>query len=438
MTQDIKMKYAAAGLGMILFLGGGVWLIRSEGRRTRESLREAAREAGSEIRQGLVEGAGRAVEKAGELPGQVIRDVKKELPDGTAQDVAQAVKDVSRMPGGIVGGIKDVLVGKPQERPAEAPVGKRPADRPPAPPSTSPAGTQPSHDKPAATSQEVPGPAKQASPATPPADAKPSARPDAESKPATKRREPADPIATLFDLGHKVAKSVDEVGQEVLGLSLEEELKLGPEVHQLVAQQQKTLSPPTVVQRLQRLARPILELRSRKNMTYRLLVVDSPDVNAFAHVGGYVYVTQGMLKFAANDAELQFVLAHEIAHVDLKHVTKRMTYAARASAAGGAAAGTLVQMAYMVIALGYSEDEEFEADAWALRAMLKTGRGRSESLGGLRHLQGYLREKEREPKRAAPQNAAEQALQQIEDHFRSHPPTEERVKRLETLEMDGD
>jgi Zn-dependent protease with chaperone function len=53
-------------------------------------------------------------------------------------------------------------------------------------------------------------------------------------------------------------------------------------------------------------------------------------------------------------------------------------------------------------------------------------------------LQGYLREKEREPKRAAPQNAAEQALQQIEDHFRSHPPTEERVKRLETLEMDGD
>jgi Zn-dependent protease with chaperone function len=434
MTQDIKMKYAAAGLGMILFLGGGVWLIRSEGRRTRESLREAAREAGSEIRQGLVEGAGRAVEKAGELPGQVIRDVKKELPDGTAQDVAQAVKDVSRMPGEIVGGIKDVLVGKPQERPAEAPVGKRPADRPPAPPSTSPAGTQPSHDKP----QEVPGPAKQASPATPPADAKPSARPDAESKPATKRREPADPIATLFDLGHKVAKSVDEVGQEVLGLSLEEELKLGPEVHQLVAQQQKTLSPPTVVQRLQRLARPILELRSRKNMTYRLLVVDSPDVNAFAHVGGYVYVTQGMLKFAANDAELQFVLAHEIAHVDLKHVTKRMTYAARASAAGGAAAGTLVQMAYMVIALGYSEDEEFEADAWALRAMLKTGRGRSESLGGLRHLQGYLREKEREPKRAAPQNAAEQTLQQIEDHFRSHPPTEERVKRLEALEMDGD
>jgi predicted Zn-dependent protease len=257
------------------------------------------------------------------------------------------------------------------------------------------------------------------------------------SKPLEKKQEPGDAIGQLFDLGHKLAKSADEVGQEVLGLSLEEEQQLGSDVHRLICQDQRVVAPPPVVQRLQKLTQPILELRSRKGLTYRFLVLGSPEVNAFAHVGGYVYVTQGMLGFVKTDAELQFILAHEIAHNDLRHVARQMTYAARASEVGGDAVGSVAQMAYMAIALGYSEDKEFEADAWAMRAMLKTGHGRAESLAAIRHLLAYVHEQKLETKRAAPRNAAERTWQQIEDHFNSHPPTEERARRLETLDADG-
>ena len=46
-------------------------------------------------------------------------------------------------------------------------------------------------------------------------------------------------------------------------------------------------------------------------------------------MGGYIYVHKGLLDLTATDAELQFVLAHEIAHVDLNHCTRQLTYEAR-------------------------------------------------------------------------------------------------------------
>ena len=177
----------------------------------------------------------------------------------------------------------------------------------------------------------------------PPVNRKPLAR----KKPSR----PADPIEQLFDLGHQVSKAVDEVGQEALALSWEEEQKVGRDVHRMLARDYKLLRPPAVIEHLQQLARPIIDQRTRKELIFTLEMIKSDEINAFAHAGGYVYVTAGMLNFAKPDAELQFFLAHEIAHQELKHVVKRMTYAARASQLGGEAAGTLAQMAYLTIAL---------------------------------------------------------------------------------------
>ncbi len=49
------------------------------------------------------------------------------------------------------------------------------------------------------------------------------------------------------------------------------------------------------------------------------LVVESPDLNAFALPGGFVFITTGMLDFLANEDELAAVLAHEVAHVEQGH-----------------------------------------------------------------------------------------------------------------------
>lgn len=52
---------------------------------------------------------------------------------------------------------------------------------------------------------------------------------------------------------------------------------------------------------------------------YHLLILDSPEINAFATPAGHIFVTRGMLGCCQNEGELAAVLAHEIGHVQNKH-----------------------------------------------------------------------------------------------------------------------
>lgn len=55
------------------------------------------------------------------------------------------------------------------------------------------------------------------------------------------------------------------------------------------------------------------------NQTYRITILNSPNINAFALPGGYVYVTRGLLSLANDSAEVAAVIAHEMAHVTANH-----------------------------------------------------------------------------------------------------------------------
>ena len=52
---------------------------------------------------------------------------------------------------------------------------------------------------------------------------------------------------------------------------------------------------------------------------YRFGIVNTPDINAFAAPGGFIFVSTGALKLMENEDELAGVLAHEIGHVNLRH-----------------------------------------------------------------------------------------------------------------------
>lgn len=59
---------------------------------------------------------------------------------------------------------------------------------------------------------------------------------------------------------------------------------------------------------------------------YKIKIINDPkNINAFATAGGYVYIYTGLLKFVDNKAELASVIAHEMAHNDLRHASNRMT-----------------------------------------------------------------------------------------------------------------
>ena len=238
-------------------------------------------------------------------------------------------------------------------------------------------------------------------------------------------------VDNVFDIFNKAVKTVDEVGQKILGLTLEEELLLGKEVHKQVSKEIKFVNDDKSVDKIKLLSKSILEMRSRKEIVYNFFVVKSDEVNAFAHVGGYVYINQGLIDFFTSDAELQFVIGHEIAHVDLKHCTKKIAYAARAQQVGGNIAESIATLAYSTISLGYSKEDEFEADEKSFQWLIKNKLSRDKALLGVRKLV-VLSEKtdqNRIPGNVKPNDI----LTKIDDHFATHPPTSERLLRLEKL-----
>lgn len=70
------------------------------------------------------------------------------------------------------------------------------------------------------------------------------------------------------------------------------------------------------------------EIKKSAVYTYKMEIIDKDSIlNAFATPGGYVYIYSGLLKYLDSEAALAGVIAHEIAHIELRHSTQRMTKA---------------------------------------------------------------------------------------------------------------
>ncbi|MCS6761407.1 MAG: M48 family metalloprotease [Candidatus Devosia symbiotica] len=67
----------------------------------------------------------------------------------------------------------------------------------------------------------------------------------------------------------------------------------------------------------------LLAAAEQPNAQFQVTILDTSEVNAFALPGGYIYVTRGILALASDTSELAAVLAHEIAHVTLRHARAR-------------------------------------------------------------------------------------------------------------------
>lgn len=74
---------------------------------------------------------------------------------------------------------------------------------------------------------------------------------------------------------------------------------------------------------LARIVGRLLTAAQKPNTQFTVTILDSPEVNAFALPGGYIYVTRGILALANDASELAAVLAHEISHVTLRHARAR-------------------------------------------------------------------------------------------------------------------
>lgn len=120
----------------------------------------------------------------------------------------------------------------------------------------------------------------------------------------------------------------------------------------------------------------------RQDVKYTFTVLNTPDINAFALPGGYIYMTRGLLGLAINEAEVAGVLGHEIGHVTARHTAERLGQQQQAQIGvlagvllgtllggdqGGQLGGQLGTEAAQSYLGKYSQDQEFEADSLGVR-----------------------------------------------------------------------
>lgn len=119
---------------------------------------------------------------------------------------------------------------------------------------------------------------------------------------------------------------------------------------------------------------------------YRFTVVDDRSINAFALPGGPVYINRGVIEAADNEAQLAGVMAHEIAHVALRHGTNQASKASAAqmplailggmlssSSTRAAIANLGAGFAVNSILLKYSRTAESQADVMATQLLFDAG-----------------------------------------------------------------
>lgn len=117
----------------------------------------------------------------------------------------------------------------------------------------------------------------------------------------------------------------------------------------------------------------------RTDIAYRFAVLETPDVNAFAAPGGYIFITRGALGLIESEAELAAVLAHEIAHVNRRHVIEQIRKAdvlrelRDKSGIEGKDLDLVVGQGSNVLFTGLSRGDEEEADSLALEYVASVG-----------------------------------------------------------------
>jgi hypothetical protein len=191
-----------------------------------------------------------------------------------------------------------------------------------------------------------------------------------------------------------IARPAEPVLYDTRDLKPEEEQRLGLELHELILGHHGESDSGALRKRTSQAARSLLAGGSRGEIPYEYTILDSDEVFAFSHPGGYIYLSSGLFALLASEEELRFVIAHEE---------------------------------------GYASEQEYEADAWALKRLLQLDQTRRECLAFLRKFQGYSEEHGFENGRKKPQSIIGAPVLDIENHFRAHPATWERLERLEGI-----
>jgi predicted Zn-dependent protease len=171
-------------------------------------------------------------------------------------------------------------------------------------------------------------------------------------------------------------------GVQVIQLSTispQQEVALGRQINQglLESGKVKLVKDARINQYVNDIGQKLARTSDRPNIPYTFQVVRDNSINAFATMGGFVYLHTGLIKTADNEAELASVIAHEIGHIASRHSITQLRNTALAQgllSAAGLDTKTWVQLGVnLAYNLPNSRKDELEADQLGLYNLAEAG-----------------------------------------------------------------
>ncbi len=166
---------------------------------------------------------------------------------------------------------------------------------------------------------------------------------------------------------------------QLSSLSDAQEVKYGQQINQeLLSSGRFTVSRnQALTQRIESIGKRLARNSSRPNLPFTFQVINDNSINAFATMGGFVYVNTGLIAAAENEAELASVIGHEIAHITERHSIKQMRNVAISQglmSAAGLSENNIVNIGVqLAVNLPHSREAELEADQVGLRNLQQAG-----------------------------------------------------------------
>lgn len=179
-------------------------------------------------------------------------------------------------------------------------------------------------------------------------------------------------LFSLLPLSHTEAAMISE----------KQEIAMGEQVAKQLEAQYGLVQDDDIQNRVSAIGQKLLEHGTRPGLHYTFKVLNTPDVNALACPGGYIYVFKGLLDYMTSDDELAAVMGHEIGHIEKRHtvhqIEKQMTLSLLTLLAGIAsgdpgAGMVLATTASQALMAGYSRADEREADQEGFRLSTLAG-----------------------------------------------------------------
>ena len=182
---------------------------------------------------------------------------------------------------------------------------------------------------------------------------------------------------------------------------------------------------PQLQAMIEKLVDRLVAASERPNLKYKVTMLNSPAINAFALPNGHLYVSRGLIALANDEAELASVLAHEMGHVIARHAQIREEQARRTALIGHLVKDVLKDSQMGALALAkskltlasFSRAQEFEADGIGVGISARAG---YDPYGAAR----FLTDMQRNADLSTPGGTSSRPP----DFLATHPATPERVK----------